>query len=68
MAISDENGRFKIPTVVPGDYKLFAWEDLESFAYHDADFLRKYEEQGVLISIAENGKIMVEAKMIPSGQ
>jgi len=68
MATTDENGRFKIPAVVPGDYKLFAWEDLESFAYRDADFLRKYEEHGVLISVAENGRITVDAKMIPAGQ
>ena len=68
MATSDEGGRFKIPTVVPGDYKLFAWEDLESFAYHDADFLRKYEEHGVPVSVAENGKITVDAKMIPARQ
>jgi hypothetical protein len=67
-AISDQNGHFLMRTVVPGDYKLFAWEDIEPFAYNDPEVLRKYEELGVSVKVSESSKLTVEAKMIPAGQ
>ena len=67
-AISDANGQFSIRSIVPGDYKLFAWEDIEPFAYTDPDFLRKYEELGTPVWLSESGRLMVEAKLIAAGQ
>jgi carboxypeptidase family protein len=67
-ATSDQNGRFTIRPVVPAEYKLFAWEDLEPFAYMDPDFLRKYEERGSLLAVSESAKITVETKIIPAQQ
>jgi hypothetical protein len=65
-AISDQNGHFTIRSIVPGDYTLFAWEDLEPFAYNDPDILRKYEERGTTVKIAESSKMNIEVKVIPS--
>ena len=67
-AVSHQNGRFTIRTVVPGDYKLFAWEEIEPFAYNDPDVLRRYEEVGIPLKVSEAAKLTVEAKMIPAGQ
>ncbi len=67
-ATSDQDGRFSIPTVVPGDYKLFAWEDIEPFAYMDLDFLRKYEGLGVDVKTSESQTVAVNANVIPAGQ
>jgi len=53
---------------VPGDYKLFAWEEIEPFAYNDPDVLRRYEEVGIPLKVSEAAKLTVEAKMIPAGQ
>jgi len=55
-------------TVVPGNYKLFAWEDSEPFAYMDPDFLRKYEESGTSVRVSASETVTVEAKIIPAGQ
>jgi hypothetical protein len=65
---SDQNGRFAIRAIPPGDYKLFAWEDLEPNAYYDSDFVRKYETLGTPIQISENMKQTVEIKIIPADQ
>src|SRR6185295_12510677 len=46
-ATTDQNGRFMIRAVTPGDYKLFAWEALESFGYFDPDLLKKSDPLGV---------------------
>jgi sarcosine oxidase gamma subunit len=67
-ATSDQNGHFTIRSIVPGDYKLFAWEDLEPFAYNDPDILRKYEEKGTLVKVSESSKLNIEAKVIPAGE
>ena len=68
VANTDQAGHFKIFSVPPGDYKLFAWEDIEPFAYTDPDFLRKYENLGVSIKVSESQNMMVEARLIPAGQ
>jgi hypothetical protein len=66
--ISDQNGQFSIRSVSPGNYRLFAWEDIEPFSYTDPDFLRRYENQGISIKISESQNMMVEARLIPAGQ
>src|SRR5207237_3800186 len=51
-ATRNQNGQFTIRTIAPGDYKLFAWEDLEPFAYNDLDFVRKYEALATPVKIS----------------
>jgi len=65
---TDQNGRFSFRNVAPGDYRLFAWEDLEQFAYNDPEILRRYEQLGNPLKISESARLTVEAKMIPAGQ
>jgi hypothetical protein len=45
-ATADQNGRYEFTAVAPGDYKLFAWDDVEPGAWNDPDFLKDYEKQG----------------------
>jgi hypothetical protein len=45
-ATSDQNGHYEFALVAPGEYKLFAWEDVELGAWNDPDFLKDYENQG----------------------
>jgi len=67
-AITDQRGRFTLLPTVPGEYKLFAWEDFEGFAYMDPDFLRKYEELGTPVNVAPSGASDVEVKLIPASR
>ncbi|HEY2383579.1 MAG TPA: carboxypeptidase-like regulatory domain-containing protein [Terriglobia bacterium] len=67
-ATSDQNGQFIMRTVAPGDYKLFAWEDIDDYEFNDPEFLRKYEELGTPVKITELSKLPVEVKVIPAGQ
>ena len=52
--------------MVPGEYKLFAWEDLEGSQYMDSDFLRKYEQLGTPVTVSPSGSMDFEAKLIPT--
>lgn len=65
QATSDASGRVRIDNVVPGDYKVFAWEVVESNAWTDPDFLRNYENDGVVVRISEGGRGTADVTVIP---
>jgi hypothetical protein len=63
VAVSDQSGRFVIGGVVPGDYVVFAWQDIERGQYLDPDFIQQYEEVGRPIHVEEgsrNGDIQLQ--------
>lgn len=53
---TSQAGTFELYGVAPGNYKLFAWRDVEPDAYFDPDFLANFEDQARPIGIDENGK------------
>lgn len=59
-------GRFVLPTIPPGDYKLFAWENADNVAYLDPDFLQTFERLGRAVRIEEGSKVNVELDLIPA--
>ena len=63
-AATDSQGRFHFGGVPPGDYKLFAWEDVDSGAWQDPDFLRPVEERGRLIQISPGGSANAGLRVI----
>ena len=63
---SDQAGRFSLKNLTPGDYKLFAWEDVEYGAYMDPDFLRPVEDRGQSVSIQEGSRESVQLNAIPA--
>ena len=65
-AVSDQQGRFALGSIPPGDYELFAWERVEEGAYVDPDFLRRYEGRGKTVRVDEGGKLKVDLELIPA--
>ena len=47
---TDQNGRYVLRGIAPGDYKLFSWEDIDQNAWEDPEFLRAFEDRGEKIS------------------
>ena len=43
---TDQNGHFTVKGVIPGEYKIYAWEDMEADAYEDPDFMKPHEADG----------------------
>lgn len=64
QAASDENGRFVFKNVVPGDYLVYAWEDVEAGAWLDPDFLKPLESKGTAVSVAESAQVTVEVNLV----
>jgi hypothetical protein len=64
-ATSDASGKIHWDGLVPGDYKIFAWEDIENGAWADPEFMRNYEGRGTSVHIDERGRATVTVKVIP---
>jgi len=64
-AMTDQNGRFTIPDVVPGRYEVFGWEALEPYSYFDPAVLQRYETLGATVSVGL-GAATVEVRVIPA--
>ena len=62
--VTGSDGKFGFQEVPPGDYKLFAWDDVETGAWQDPDFIRNYESKGLLVHVAEKGKEDVQLTVI----
>jgi hypothetical protein len=62
---SDQYGHFLIKNVDPGEYKVYAWEDLEMGAYMDPEFVKPVENRGQAVSIHESSREKVQLDLIP---
>ena len=65
MASTQKDGAFVFKGVRPGSYRLFAFEEVEPFAWLDPDFLKPVETLGEFISISEGEKITKQLTPIP---
>ncbi len=45
-ALTDREGRFVLTSIAPGEYKLFAWDFVTTYAWQNSDFISKYESFG----------------------
>ena len=50
----------------PGDYKIYAWEDVERLAWQELRFMRNYESRGTPLHIDEGQKTTTEFPVIPA--
>jgi hypothetical protein len=62
---TDQNGHFTMRSIAPGDYKLFAWEDIEPGAYNDPELVRKYEALAAPVKVSESATLHFEVKVLP---
>jgi hypothetical protein len=65
---SDSSGRFAFRSVPPGDYRVFGWEVLDSYAYFDPDLLRRVEPQGIPVRVTESATNNLTVRIIPANQ
>jgi len=58
-------GRFRLERIPPGDYKIFAWTDVDSGSWHDAQFMRNYESFGTPVRVREGSREDIRITVIP---
>ncbi|HLK63156.1 MAG TPA: carboxypeptidase-like regulatory domain-containing protein [Bryobacteraceae bacterium] len=64
---ADQYGRFAFKSVAPGEYKVYAWEDVEPTAWMDAEFMKPVLGKGEAVTVEESGRAEVQVSMIPAG-
>jgi hypothetical protein len=57
-------GRAHLTGIAPGDYRVFAWDDIPADAWQDSDFIRPYESRGKLIHVVEGNSDTVQLDLI----
>jgi carboxypeptidase family protein len=63
--MSDSSGRFRIQGLAPGNYSLFAFEDIEEDAWHDPEVLRPFESRGTFVRVRDGNDENVQLTVIP---
>jgi hypothetical protein len=67
-AFSDEKGQYKIPDLPPGQYKIFAWENVPDGAPQDPEFRTAFDQQTVSVTIQPNGRADLKISAISAAQ
>jgi hypothetical protein len=63
---ADDDGRFQLTGVSPGDYKLFGFERVEEGAWQDPEFLKLFEDRGIALRVEEGRRVTSDLKLIPA--
>ena len=65
VASSGDDGKFEFKSVMPGRYKLYAFDRMEPGSWQDPDFLKPYQEHGgETLSVAEGETIKRESVVL----
>jgi len=60
---TDQHGQFTLRGLAPGNYTLYAWQDLENGVWRDPDFLRSQAANGTMVKVEEGSNQSVEMKL-----
>lgn len=61
---ADQNGNIRMLGVVPAEYNVFAWEDIEQGAADDEDFRKPFDSLGAKVKLSEGSKESVQLTVI----
>jgi len=61
---ADQNGSIRMMGIIPAEYNVFAWEDIEPGAADDDDFRKPFDSLGSKVKLAEGSKESVQLTVI----
>jgi len=61
---TNQSGSFSFHGIPPGEYKIFSWEDLDSFSFYDPAVLKLYEQNGKPVHFSESSTEIIEVPVI----
>jgi hypothetical protein len=68
VAKSDQTGHFKLTGVAPGEYRIYAFDDIDDGAWLDASYMAAYAGKGETVKVAERETRTVALRMIAGGE
>jgi hypothetical protein len=67
LVTTDASGNFTLHGLPPGEYKIFAWEEVETNAWMDRDYRQPFENRSVSAKVDESTTPAVQLKLIERG-
>lgn len=61
---TDQYGNYSLKGVAPGEYRLFAFDNIDAGSYQDPEWLKPFESKGERLSIKENDQKTVQLKLV----
>jgi hypothetical protein len=61
---TDAQGRLLLEAVAPGQYRVFAWREVENDAWLNGEFIAGLENYGTLVRVRENEAQRLEVRLI----
>jgi hypothetical protein len=65
VGTTDNAGHLILRGIVPGAYTAFAWESIPDTAWLNKEFLSKYQDLGVPVTLQPGAQIKLQLKSIP---
>jgi hypothetical protein len=62
---TDQNGNIHLSSVIPGEYKLYGWEDIEVGAIEDEEMQKTFDSNSVEVKIAAGASQSIQLTVIP---
>lgn len=66
--VSDQSGHFMMRALPPGNYTLFAWENLDGEEYYNPEFLKRWQNQGIAVPVGERERKSMTLLSIPESE
>jgi protocatechuate 3,4-dioxygenase beta subunit len=63
-AVSNAAGQVTFDNLAPGEYKVFAWEEIAANAWQNPDILRTYDSRGQSVRVIERSKENITLRVI----
>jgi hypothetical protein len=64
---SDQDGKFTIKSLAPGDYKLYAFEESQPEIAQDLALIKPFESKAVKVKVSESSTERAELKVLKPG-
>jgi len=61
---SDEEGKFDLRGIPPGEYQFFAFDDIEDLAWLNSEFMGNYRDVGIGVTIVPNARGTIQLPLI----
>jgi hypothetical protein len=65
--VVQSSGHFKLQSLAPGDYTVYAWDDANQVEYADQDWMRRYAGGGVAVTVSagQNSQVKLTQQKVP---
>jgi len=66
MMTTDQNGAYSLAGITPGDYRVYGFEDIETGAHQDRDYLKDFERLADKATLAVRESKTLQVTLIPA--